>query len=79
MENIQLALFLFLDEVTFEVISIDSMERRVSEFREKIQGILNYNSNLWKRQLDKVKEDEEKAKKRAEIDEQLEKEKQEQE
>lgn len=55
------------------------MERRVSEFREKIQGILNYNSNLWKRQLDKVKEDEEKAKKRAEIDEQLEKEKQEQE
>merc|ERR1712159_509521 len=56
---------------SFELIPYENMELRVNQFKDKIQGILDYNSNLWKRQLEKVKEDEEKAKQRQEIDEQI--------
>ena len=56
---------------SFEVVPVEMMPTRVAQFRTKIQTILEANSDIWRRQQEKVKEDEEKARKRQEIDEQM--------
>lgn len=63
--------FSVYEEANFDLVPIQQMETRVMEFRKKIQEILDSNCNIWKRQLEKVKDDEENAKRRQEIDDEL--------
>lgn len=62
---------LLSEEASFNVVPIDEMHTRVNQFHKKIGDILQSNSNIWKRQQEKVKEDEENVKRRQEIDDEL--------